>query len=44
MTAGVWPQTAAITSVQILGVGNFEQNSTASLYLITKGSGGASVA
>ena len=42
--AGLWSQTAAITSISIYnGVGNFVQYSTASLYGITKGSGGATV-
>lgn len=43
ITAGIWPQTSAITSIQIIGVGSFEQYSTASLYKFTKGSGGATV-
>ena len=43
--AGLWANTAAITSLNFVigGGGNVGQHSTASLYLITKGSGGASV-
>lgn len=45
ITAGLWNSTAAITSVKIFpNASTFAQYSTASLYLITKGSGGASVA
>lgn len=44
MIAGLWSNTAAITQVTLTcGGGSFVQNSTASLYTITKGSGGASV-
>lgn len=39
--AGLWASTSAITSLSILA--SFAQNSTASLYTITKGSGGATV-
>jgi len=43
--AGLWSSTAAITSLTLTpGSGNFAQYSTASLYTVTKGSGGASVA
>lgn len=43
--AGLWSDTAAITSITIDGGGiNFMQYSTASLYTILKGSGGATVA
>jgi hypothetical protein len=43
LNAGVWANTAAITSlsVTLTGTDNFVQHSTASLYAITKGSGGA---
>jgi hypothetical protein len=42
--AGVWANTAAITTVTLsLPSGVFTQYSTASLYTITKGSGGATV-
>ena len=42
LSAGRWNSTSAITSIQITPAdGNFVQHSTASLYLITKGSGGA---
>jgi len=42
--AGLWSSTAAITSLTLIpGSGNFAQYSTASLYTITKGSGGATV-
>jgi hypothetical protein len=42
--AGLWSNTAAITSIQLgAGAANFAQHSTASLYGITKGSGGATV-
>lgn len=35
--AGLWPQTAAITTLRLNPLsGNFAQNTTASLYLITK--------
>ena len=44
MVAGLWGNTAAITSVTIGATfTNFVQHSTASLYGITKGSGGATV-
>lgn len=42
--AGQWAQTAAITSLQFTVVDGFTEGSTASLYMFTKGSGGASVA
>jgi hypothetical protein len=42
LVAGLWSNTAAITSVT-LNLANFAQNSVASLYGITKGSGGATV-
>jgi hypothetical protein len=42
--AGLWNNTAAITSIQLsVPSYNLLENSTASLYTITKGSGGASV-
>jgi hypothetical protein len=42
MGAGRWSDTAAITSISLTQPSaNFVQHSTASLYLITKGSGGA---
>jgi len=41
--ASLWSSTAAITNLSFTIVGNFVQYSTASLYLVTKGSGGASV-
>lgn len=41
IVAGLWANTAAITQVTITA--NFAQYSTASLYTITKGSGGATV-
>ena len=41
MVAGLWSQTAAITSIQITpNTGNFISGSTISLYKITKGSDG----
>lgn len=43
INAGLWSNTAAITSIQIYGFTNFAVGSTASLYTITKGSGGATV-
>ncbi len=44
IVAGLWSNTAAITSLQIGGGGyTLSQYSTASLYLITKGAGGATV-
>ena len=44
LVAVKWANTAAITSVQIYGAGGtIQQYSTASLYVIQKGSGGASV-
>jgi hypothetical protein len=45
-SAGIWSNTAAITSITLKdynAVNSLVQNSTASLYLITKGSGGATV-
>lgn len=43
--AGLWANTAAITSLSLkVDAGNYVQYSTASLYGITKGSGGATVA
>lgn len=43
--AGLWADTAAITSITIEGDGvTINQYSTASLYKITKGNGGATVA
>lgn len=46
IVAGKWSGTAAISSIKITAysVNTFTQYSTASLYKITKGSGGASVA
>lgn len=46
ITAGLWSNTAAITNISILpsSGANFIQYSTASLYGITKGSGGATAA
>lgn len=41
--AGLWNSTAAITRVTFTAIGTFAQYSTASLYTVTKGSGGASV-
>jgi hypothetical protein len=38
--AGLWSDTAAITTITITGDTNFLQHSTASLYKITKGSDG----
>ena len=44
LIAGLWSNTAAITSISLYPTsGNFDQYSTASLYTITKGSGGATV-
>jgi hypothetical protein len=43
IVAGLWGSTSAISSIQLFGNGNFVQNSTASLYGITRGSGGATV-
>lgn len=43
LVASLWSNTAAITSISLTTSGNFVQYSTASLYTITKGSGGASV-
>lgn len=43
IAAGLWSNTAAITSISMQG-SSFVQYSTASLYGILKGSGGASVA
>jgi len=39
-----WSGTSAITSIKLISEATFVQYSTASLYTITKGSGGASVA
>lgn len=36
LTAGLWANTAAITSIEIVPTGNFVQHSTASLYGISK--------
>jgi hypothetical protein len=44
INAGLWSNTSAITSISIFQPGNFQTNSTVSLYTITKGSGGATVA
>ncbi len=46
LVSGNWTGTAAITSVTLTkdGVGSFAEGTTASLYKITKGSGGATVA
>lgn len=44
IVAGLWNNTAAITSISVAGGYNFSQYSSASLYTVTKGSGGASVA
>lgn len=42
IAAGRWTGTSAITSIKLLpNTGNYDQYSTASLYTITKGSGGA---
>jgi hypothetical protein len=43
LNAILWANTAAITSLTLTSSVNFAADSTASLYLITKGSGGASV-
>ena len=44
LTAGLWSNTAAITTVKVTAwSGTWAENSTASLYSVTKGSGGASV-
>jgi hypothetical protein len=46
LVAGLWSNTSAITSITLKeynGTGTFAQDSTASLYGITKGSGGATV-
>lgn len=45
LVAGLWSSTAAITSLTLLPASSatFKQYSTASLYTITKGSGGATV-
>jgi hypothetical protein len=44
LVAGLWASTASITAFQIFTTSqNLLQNSTASLYLITQGSGGATV-
>lgn len=42
ITAGLWTGTAAITKVSLIAT-DLQQYSTASLYTITKGSGGATV-
>lgn len=39
----LWNNTAAITSITIFGNNSYSQYSTASLYKITKGSGGATI-
>ena len=44
LTAGIYNSTSAITSITIMSSGNWVQYSTATLYGITKGSGGATVA
>jgi len=44
ITAGSWSGTAAITSVKAAVANGFVEYSTASLYTVQKGSGGASVA
>jgi hypothetical protein len=41
--AGLWSGTSAVTSLTIIPDGTMAQYSTASLYTITKGSGGATV-
>lgn len=44
IVAGAWSETSAITSIALTAAGgNWAQYSTASLYTITKGSGGATV-
>ena len=43
-TAGLWNSSAAVTSVKLFTSYPWAQYSTASLYMFTKGSGGASVA
>jgi len=44
LLAGLWSNTSAITSLSLIAnSGSFAQYSTASLYTITKGSGGATV-
>lgn len=45
LTAGLWADTAAITSISLVGYGapTFQEFSTAYLYGILKGSGGATV-
>lgn len=44
LVAGRWTGTAAITTVSFAnGASNFVQGTTASLYIITKGSGGATI-
>jgi hypothetical protein len=40
INAGLWSNTAAITTLTLTGLGNFEIGSSASLYKITKGSDG----
>lgn len=42
INAGLWANTSAITNIK-LSIGSFDQYSTASLYGILKGSGGATV-
>jgi hypothetical protein len=43
IAAGIWANTAAITSITLSANGNWVEHSTFSLYGITKGSGGATV-
>lgn len=43
IVGGVWSNTAAITSITLLASTLYQQNSTAYLYGILKGSGGATV-
>ena len=43
IVAGRWTSTTGITTLKIVSSGTFAQYSTASLYTITKGSGGATV-
>jgi hypothetical protein len=40
LSAGLWANSAAITSMKLTAVGTFDQNSTVSLYGILKGSSG----
>jgi len=45
ISAGLWANTAAITAIKMFrSATNFDQYTVASLYTITKGSGGATVA